>query len=39
MYGMENVKLANKSFESVVKFRYFGTTQMKIAFMKKLGVD
>ena len=32
-----NLRRSNKSFDSLAKFRYFGTTQMKTAFMKKFG--
>jgi hypothetical protein len=39
MHGMENIKLASKSAESMAEFKCFRTTPMKNAFMKKLGTD
>jgi len=32
-----NLRRSNYSFDRMAEFRYFGTTQMKIAFLKKLG--
>jgi hypothetical protein len=29
-----NIRRSNKSFDSVAKFRYFGTTQVKTALMR-----
>jgi hypothetical protein len=34
-----NIRRGNKSFESMAEFRYFGTTQTKTTFVKKLGTD
>jgi hypothetical protein len=35
----QNIRIANESFENVAKFKYLGTTQIRMAFMMKSRVD
>jgi hypothetical protein len=35
----QNIRIANKSFEKVAKFKYLGMTQIRMTFMMKSRVD
>jgi hypothetical protein len=35
----QNIRIANESFENVAKFRYLGTTQIRMTFTMKSRVD
>jgi hypothetical protein len=35
----QNIRIANESFENMAKFKYLGTTQIRITFMMKSRVD